>query len=153
MEACNREGSRNVKLVLEYDGTRYCGFQRQVGVPTIQAKLEAAIEAITKMYSHVTAAGRTDAGAHAIGQVVNFRTCSGMFAEKFVPALNSVLPRDIRIISSEEVPWEFHARYDARWKTYEAGSISVYPQLHLSLEYSVGLRRNEDSCRVFSRNT
>ncbi len=134
MEACNREGSRNVKLVLEYDGTRYCGFQRQVGVPTIQAKLEAAIEAITKMYSHVTAAGRTDAGAHAIGQVVNFRTCSGMFAEKFVPALNSVLPRDIRIISSEEVPWEFHARYDARWKTYE---------------YSIDTRRVPS---VFTRN-
>ena len=118
--------TRNVKLVLEYDGTRYCGFQRQTGLPTIQAKLETAIETITKAYSHITAAGRTDAGVHAMGQVVNFRTRARMPAEKFVPALNSVLPRDIRIISSEAVPLEFHARYDARWKLYEY-SIDTRP--------------------------
>lgn len=110
---------RNIKLVLEYDGTAYCGFQRQNGLPTIQAELERAVAVITKSPANVIGAGRTDAGVHARGQVVNFRTSARMPAEKFVPALNSVLPADIRVLSAEEVPWEFHARYDACGKTYE----------------------------------
>jgi len=120
------DGPRNIKLVLEYDGTRYCGFQRQKDLPTIQATLEAAIETITKTYSHVTASGRTDAGVHALGQVVNFRTRARIPVERFVPALNSVLPEDIRVRCAEEAPWTFHARYDARWKTYEY-SIDTRP--------------------------
>lgn len=117
---------RNIKLVVEYDGTGYCGFQRQKNLPTIQAELEIAIETITKTYSHVTASGRTDAGVHALGQVVNFRTHARIPVDKFVPALNSVLPKDIRVRSAEEVPWRFHARYDACWKTY-AYSIDTRP--------------------------
>lgn len=117
---------RNLKLVVEYDGTGYCGFQRQKDLPTIQATLEAAIETITKTYSHVTASGRTDAGVHALGQVVNFKTRARIPVDKFVLALNSVLPEDIRVRSAEEVPWRFHARYDACWKTYEY-SIDTRP--------------------------
>jgi tRNA pseudouridine38-40 synthase len=126
MKAGNVDATRNVKLVVEYDGTRYCGFQRQKGLPTIQTELETAIETITKTYSHVTASGRTDAGVHALGQVVNFRTYARIPVDKFVPALNSVLPEDIRIRCAEEAPWRFHARYDARWKTYEY-SIDTRP--------------------------
>lgn len=118
--------TRNVRLVLQYDGTRYCGFQRQKGLPTIQAQLESAIEVITKTHSHVIGAGRTDSGVHALGQVINFRTKARMPVDRFVPALNSVLPWDIRILSAEEAPSEFHARYDARWKTYEY-SIDTRP--------------------------
>ena len=121
-----RDAARNIKLVLEYDGTGYCGFQRQKDLPTIQATLEAAIETITKIYSHVTASGRTDAGVHALGQVVNFRTRARIPVERFVPALNSVLPEDIRVRCAQEAPWSFHARYDARWKTYEY-SIDTRP--------------------------
>ncbi|MGE5587114.1 MAG: tRNA pseudouridine(38-40) synthase TruA [Clostridia bacterium] len=110
---------RNVKLVLEYDGTAYCGFQRQDGRRTIQAELERAVAVITKSPANVVGAGRTDAGVHARGQVANFRTGAKMPVEKFVPALNSVLPADIRVVRAEEAPWEFHARYDARGKTYE----------------------------------
>ncbi|MCR4403436.1 MAG: tRNA pseudouridine(38-40) synthase TruA [Firmicutes bacterium] len=110
---------RNVKLILEYDGTAYCGFQRQDGLRTIQAELERAAAVIIKAPVSVVGAGRTDAGVHARGQVVNFRTGARMPVERFVPALNSVLPADIRVLSAEEVPWEFHARYDARGKTYE----------------------------------
>jgi tRNA pseudouridine38-40 synthase len=120
------DAARNIKLVLEYDGTGYRGFQRQKDLPTIQATLEAAIETITKTYSHVTASGRTDAGVHALGQVVNFRTRARIPVERFVPALNSVLPEDIRVRCAEEAPWTFHARYDARWKTYEY-SIDTRP--------------------------
>lgn len=110
---------RNIKLVLEYDGTAYCGFQRQDGLRTIQAELERAVAVITKSPANVIGAGRTDAGVHARGQVVNFRTDARMPAEKFVPALNSVLPADIRVLRAEDVPLEFNARYDARGKTYE----------------------------------
>jgi len=106
-------------LLLEYDGTAYCGFQRQDGLPTIQSELERAVAVITKAPAKAIGAGRTDAGVHARGQVVSFRTGARMPAEKFVPALNSVLPADIRVMRAEEAPWEFHARYDARGKTYE----------------------------------
>jgi len=120
------DGARNIKLVVEYDGTRYYGFQRQKDLPTIQAALEAAIETVTKSLSHVIASGRTDTGVHALGQVVNFKTRAGIPVDKFLPALNSVLPRDIRVVCAEEVPWTFHARFDARWKTYEY-SIDTRP--------------------------
>ena len=120
------DAARNIRLVVEYDGTGYSGFQRQKNLPTIQAELETAIETITKTYSHVTASGRTDAGVHALGQVVNFKTHARIPVDKFVPALNSVLPEDIRVLSAEEVPLRFHARYDACWKTY-AYSIDTRP--------------------------
>ncbi len=110
---------RNIKLTLEYDGTAYNGFQRQGELPTIQAELERAVAVITKARAVITAAGRTDAGVHAKGQVANFMTRARMPAEKFAPALNSVLPPDIRVLDSDEVGLDFHARYDARWKTYE----------------------------------
>ncbi|MEW6228243.1 MAG: tRNA pseudouridine(38-40) synthase TruA [Bacillota bacterium] len=111
--------TRNIKLTLEYDGTAYNGFQRQDGLPTIQAELERAVAVITKAPASVIGAGRTDAGVHARGQVANFRTRARMPAEKFVPALNSVLAPDIRVLAAEEVPLGFHARYDASSKTYE----------------------------------
>lgn len=119
MRAMLRKMTRNIKLTLEYDGTAYNGFQRQDGLPTIQAELERAVAIITKARSGVIGAGRTDAGVHARGQVASFRTEARMPAEKFAPALNSVLARDIRVLAAEEVPLGFHARYDARSKTYE----------------------------------
>lgn len=119
-------GRRNIKLIIQYDGTEYCGFQRQKDLPTIQAELEDAVRIITKTHSHIIGSGRTDAGVHALGQVINFRTDAKMPADKFVPALNSVLPRDIRVLCSEEVHPGFHSRYDARWKTYEY-SIDTRP--------------------------
>ncbi|HHV61706.1 MAG TPA: tRNA pseudouridine(38-40) synthase TruA [Firmicutes bacterium] len=109
---------RNIKLVMEYDGTAYSGFQLQAGVRTIQGELEKALLRIVKEHVRVTGAGRTDAGVHALGQVVNFRTSSRMPPESFPPALNSVLPPDIRIIDAEEVDIGFHARYDAKSKVY-----------------------------------
>lgn len=110
---------RNILLILEYDGTNYHGFQRQAGQLTIQEVLEGAIARITKEdIVRVTAAGRTDAGVHARGQVVNFKTLARMPARDFMPALNSILPGDIRVRESREVPLEFHARFDAISKVY-----------------------------------
>lgn len=106
-------------LVLEYDGTNYHGFQRQAGRLTIQEVLEESLAKITKEDGiRVIGAGRTDAGVHAEGQVVNFKTHARMEAERFVPALNSILPGDIRVKASREVSPEFHARFDATSKTY-----------------------------------
>lgn len=111
---------RNMRLLVEYDGSSYHGFQVQDDplLPTIQSELEKAIATICKEKSRITGSGRTDAGAHALGQVVNFHTCSTVPVERFPLALNSVLPRDIRVKQAESVPLSFHARFDAIAKTY-----------------------------------
>ncbi|HHY46323.1 MAG TPA: tRNA pseudouridine(38-40) synthase TruA [Firmicutes bacterium] len=109
---------RNLRLVLEYDGTGYSGFQRQKGRRTIQQVLEECIEVISGEKVRVTGAGRTDAGVHALGQVVNFTTESRIAQDRWVPALNSVLPPDIRVKEACEVPLEFNARFCARSKVY-----------------------------------
>lgn len=111
---------RNIKLVMEYDGTRYSGFQDQGkrNVPTIQRAVESAIQQTTGEKLRIIGSGRTDAGVHALGQVANFFTKSTLPAEKFAPALNSRLPQDIAIIQADEVSRDFHARFSALRKTY-----------------------------------
>ncbi len=114
------EEKRNIRLLVEYDGTSYHGFQVQedTSLPTIQGELEAAITTICGESIRITGSGRTDAGAHALGQVVNFHTSASVPTGRFPIALNSVLPRDIRIRQAESVPLSFHARFDATAKTY-----------------------------------
>lgn len=109
---------RNIKLVMEYDGTNYHGFQRQGSLPTIQLIVERAIYQTTRERVSVIGAGRTDAGVHAKGQVVNFSTRSRIPVDRFPYALNTRLPRDIVVVSAEEVPPDFHASRDARSKLY-----------------------------------
>ncbi len=108
-----------LKLTIEYDGTAYAGWQRQREHPTIQAALENAVATIAQTDIPVIAAGRTDAGVHAFGQVVSFRSDKPMSGEEWKRALNGVLPPDISVVSAETVPEEFHARYSARAKLYE----------------------------------
>lgn len=107
------------KLVLEYDGTHYAGWQRQSNVPTIQATLEDALAAIAQTRLTVVGAGRTDAGVHALGQVASFRTDRGLSQREWLRALNAHLPADISALSVDEVPDDFHARYSATGKLYE----------------------------------
>jgi tRNA pseudouridine38-40 synthase len=112
---------RKIKLTIAYDGTGYCGFQKQSGsgLPTIQDALETALMVLAKGEVPVTGAGRTDAGVHALAQVVHFTT--GEWAiptDRIVPALNSRLPDDIVAVGAEEVAPDFHARYSAVAKTY-----------------------------------
>ncbi len=110
---------RNIKLVCEYDGTAYHGFQRQKeDILTIQGVLEGKLSIITKERIVVTGSGRTDAGVHAKGQVANFKTTAKIPAGKFVPALNSLLPEDIVVKSAEEAEDKFHSRFDVKSKTY-----------------------------------
>lgn len=110
---------RRIKLVVAYDGTNYCGWQVQPNGVSIQAVLQKHIEALTGEKIMLTGASRTDSGVHALGQVAVFDTEKTWPAERFVPALNQRLPRDIVIQSAKEVPADFHPRYQNTLKTYE----------------------------------
>jgi len=110
---------RNIKLIIEYDGTNYQGWQRQKNVPTIQKAIEDAISYMTHEKIKVIAAGRTDSGVHALNQVANFRTHSKIPVGGFVKGLNSLLPPDIVIKDASDVPMGFHARYSCKAKTYD----------------------------------
>ncbi len=107
-----------IKLVLEYDGTRYAGWQRQPDQPTIQAAVEQAIQQVSQAAAAVIGAGRTDAGVHALGQVASFRTERDWPAFDWMRALNAVLPEDIAVQSAAVMPDPFHARHDATGKLY-----------------------------------
>lgn len=106
-----------IKLTLEYDGTNFCGWQTQPSLRTVQSELEAAIYKLTGTESRVTASGRTDAGVHALGQVVHFDTDKDL-GKKFVSGLNFYLPDDIAVLSAERVGDDFHARFSSKRKTY-----------------------------------
>jgi tRNA pseudouridine38-40 synthase len=109
---------RNIRLTLAYDGSNYAGWQIQPDQPTVQAALEQAIRELTGEKVSVLAAGRTDAGVHALGQIANFLTESAIPAGKWRPALQSKLPPDIVIRESDAVPLDFHATYAAKSKRY-----------------------------------
>src|SRR3990172_1629809 len=112
---------KNIKLILEYDGTNYHGWQSQIGsgMPTIQDVLERSIKKLSGETIATYSSGRTDAGVHAFGHVANFSTSKTMPPEAWAPALNHLLPHDIRVLSSEEAPADFHARHSATGKTYQ----------------------------------
>jgi len=109
---------QRIKLIVEYDGSNYHGFQKQLNAHTIQAEMEQAIHTISGESVGVNAAGRTDAGVHALGQVVAFNTATGIPAEKWRLALNSNLPDDIRVLDSQAVSAAFHPQFDAVQKSY-----------------------------------
>lgn len=104
--------------MLEYDGSRFAGFQRQARGRTVQAELERALTELTGEAVRVTGAGRTDAGAHALGQVVNFRLPERFPLTRLVAGLNARLPEDVAALSAEAVTEDFHARYSALWRLY-----------------------------------
>ena len=107
-----------IKLVLEYDGTCYAGWQRQPNRPTIQEAIERAIHHVSQATVCVIGAGRTDSGVHALGQVASFRTERDWPASTWIRALNAVLPKDIVIRSSALMDDRFHAQHHARGKLY-----------------------------------
>ncbi len=111
----------NIKLIIEYEGTNYFGWQKQnkQGLRTIQAEIEEAIKSTTKENIELIGCSRTDAGVHAKGFIANFKTESKVPPNKFREALNAKLPDDIVIISSELADIDFHARYKAKGKTYQ----------------------------------
>ncbi len=109
---------RTFKLTLAYDGTNYAGWQMQSGNPTIQAALETALAKITGETIRAAASGRTDAGVHALGQVVSFSSETALSPETVRNALNAELPRDIAALDVQQAADGFHARRDCIRKRY-----------------------------------
>jgi len=111
---------RNIKLILEYDGAPFSGFQWQPGKPTVQEALERALSKFfDRKMKIVAASGRTDAGVHAEGQVVNFRASGDHELWQIQKGLNAYLPPSVAVKSIAEVPDAFHARYSAKSKAYQ----------------------------------
>ncbi|HEY8815369.1 MAG TPA: tRNA pseudouridine(38-40) synthase TruA, partial [Candidatus Dormibacteraeota bacterium] len=108
----------NIKVVLEYDGSGFAGWQQQAHGRTVEAELKRALRELTGVEHKVFAAGRTDAGAHAEGQVVSFEMDGRITLIRLVAALNARLPGDVAVVTAEVAPDGFHARYSARWRRY-----------------------------------
>ncbi len=133
-----------IKLVISYDGTNYCGWQKQKNGVSIQEVLEKAVENATGESVLATASGRTDAGVHASGQVVHFDTNATIPAEKFYKALNPFLPSDVKVLSSSLVDGGFNARKSAKEKTYEYSFYFAEVDLPLKDRYAVRLEETPD---------
>lgn len=117
------------KIVVEYNGKDFFGWQRQAGLPSVQEALENAVEKATGKAVVMTASGRTDAGVHALGQVVSFDLETSIPTEKIPYAVNVFLPSGVRILACEEADSDFNARFDAKRKTY---LYKMYVSPHLS---------------------
>lgn len=120
MKALNNYKVMNYKILLQYDGTKLNGWQKQGNTDnTIQGKLEAILEKMYGEYVEIHGSGRTDAGVHALGQVANFHAPATFSVTEIQAALNEYLSKDIRVLSVETVEERFHARLTAKGKTYE----------------------------------
>lgn len=130
---------RNIKLTIEYDGSKFGGWQKQPTKLNIQGEIEQAIKEITGEDVDLTASGRTDAGVHSLGQVANFKTNSNIEIEKFAVAINSKLKKSIVIKKAEEVDEDFHARYKCKGKKYRyiINNSSQGTAIYRGLEYHV----------------
>lgn len=111
---------RNFKITIQYEGTRYQGWQRQDSTNnTIQGKFETILAKMTGLdFVQVDGSGRTDAGVHAFGQVANFKIDTNMTAKEIMSYINQYLPEDIGVIAIQEMPERFHSRLNAKGKTY-----------------------------------
>ena len=137
---------RTVKLRLAYDGTDFCGWQRQAGPGDRRRSVQECVEtALARMHKHpvaLTGAGRTDSGVHAAGQVAGFSTdIKNMEPQRFVPALNGLLPGDVRILEAGEAIPDFHARFDASSRTYRYHFICERQALPHESRYALQLWR------------
>ncbi len=142
---------RRIHLIIEYDGTNYAGWQRQSNAMAVQEMLEQALVRLTGAPAVVHGASRTDAGVHALGQSAHFDTDSRIPGDKFSFALNTLLPPDIRVRLSEEVPADFHARFSAKGKRYRylfydaphAGALNRFTHAHSIYPLNDGMMREE----------
>lgn len=146
---------KNIKLLIEYDGTNYLGWQRQKDKKTIQLEVEKAIEKVTGEKVKLIASGRTDKGVHATGQVANFITKVSIPGERYRYALNKNLPEDVKILVSKEVPKDFHSRFYAKKKRYRYiiynGKIArpIYRNFSYHVDWDLDLDDMRDSLRYF----
>ena len=149
MKSDDETGYRNIKLTLAYDGTDFYGWQRQEATRTVQETIEDALERIHKRPVTLTGSGRTDTGVHAAAQTANFYTSIKTMAPgRFVPALNSLLPHDVRVLEATETCANFHARFDARLRTYRYYFITCQEALPWELRYAWRLGRQPDIVKL-----
>jgi tRNA pseudouridine38-40 synthase len=118
---------RTIRLLVEYDGTHFHGFQRQTGRRTVQGAIEDALARLLGEPTAVAGAGRTDAGVHASGQVVSFTTTASLPLAKLVRGVGAVVGADLGVQAAQEVPADFHARHSALWRQYRY-RLLVRPQ-------------------------
>lgn len=135
---------RNFKLTIEYDGTGFHGWQRQKEDRSVQGEIETALKKMTGQNIVLTGSGRTDAGVHALAQVANFHCDSDLYPEVFQKGLNSLISPEIVIKSCEEVPEEFHARYDAKSKTYHYKILNCRIPSAICRQYAWFIREKLD---------
>ena len=146
---------RNIKLVIEYDGKDFNGWQKQPTKLNIQGEIERAIKQITGEEVDLTASGRTDAGVHALGQVANFKTNSNIPIEKIPIALNSNLKKSIVIKSAEEVEERFHSRLNCKRKTYRYKinnskyGTAIYRNLETHIPIKLDIQKMQEAVKYF----
>lgn len=127
---------RNIKLIVEYDGTNYLGWQKQSKGVTVQGAIEKAISNLTKEESSIIGCSRTDSKVHAKRYVCNFKTSSRIPTDSFREALNFHLPEDISVIDSEEVEESFHSRYDCKGKMYSYTIVNTRSRMPMCRNFA-----------------
>lgn len=137
-----------VRAAIAYDGTDYAGFQRQSDVATVQETIEVALAGVTQEQITIVAAGRTDAGVHALGQVVAFDTDWRHGVAQLHKAMNAVLPSDIAVFELEEADADFHPRFDARRRLYRYRVFNGTIQSPLTRRYSLHVPYSLDADRM-----
>ena len=136
---------RRFKILLEYDGTNYCGWQKQKNGYSIQSSLEGALQPLNiGKPVNVIGAGRTDSGVHALGQVAHFDLATSLSAEEVGRALNAETPRDVLILNCEEVDSSFHARYSAIKRTYVYQVLLIPSVIHRYFTWQPGFVFKKD---------
>jgi tRNA pseudouridine38-40 synthase len=115
--------ARNLRVLVEYDGTDFVGWQAQDNGPSVQVECERALTQLTQVKPSIRVAGRTDAGVHAFAQVFNFRSNTGLSTKRLASGLNALLPKSISVHAVEDVPLDFDAKRDSQWKRYR---YSIY---------------------------
>jgi len=140
----------NYKLIIEYDGSRYHGWQRQKEDRSIQGEIEKALKTITTCSITLIGSGRTDAGVHAQGQVANFKCTTRLGPEDLMNGLNHLLENDIVIKVCQPVSADFHARYDAKSKVYHYQILNRNLPTAIGRQYSWFIRKalNQEAMRI-----
>lgn len=146
---------RNIKLTIEYDGKKFGGWQKQPSKLNIQGEIEQAISEIVSESVELIASGRTDSGVHALGQVANFKTNSNIPIEKMAIAINSKLKKSIVIKRAEEVPENFHARYNCKGKKYRyvinnsSQGTAIYRDLEYYIPQKLDIEKMKQAIKYF----
>lgn len=144
-----------ILLTISYDGTDFCGYQIQPNGRTVEEVLNNAIFSLTGERVKLVASGRTDSGVHAYGQTVHFDTNSVIPPNKFAPALNAILPSDVKVLKSRRVSDNFNARYGAKKKTYlytfylSEFENPMYSRYNAILKTQVDLQKMKNASKLF----